>query len=228
MSRDASPTRASAVGGDRGARPGGHPDPRPEPVDRALGDGEVCALTFDDGPGPADTGRLLDALAERGIRAVFCVVGERILAPGGAALLRRIAADGHVLANHATSFADMGDWSADAVEADMRANLELIRQALGAPGHPVPYWRAPNGSWGVTAEVAVRLGMQPLAVTGTIEDWIDQDPDVLAARLREAMVPGAMVLAHDGPSDRSGTVEAVLRVVDERRAQGWTFTLPAR
>ncbi|MDN4471868.1 polysaccharide deacetylase family protein [Demequina zhanjiangensis] len=198
-----------------------------EPLAFAEGEGLVCALTVDDGPSAEDTPALLDGLAARGVRAVFAVIGEQIQAPGGAALLRRIVAEGHVLCNHSTSFADMGAWDADAVRADMRRNLEIIREALGDPHADVPYWRAPNGSWGVTAQVAVELGMQPLAVVNVIFDWEDQDPELLSARLRDAMRPGEVVLVHDGPEGRAGTVEAVLRVIDERRAEGWRFTLPA-
>lgn len=196
------------------------------PERRAQGEGRVCALTFDDGPNGAHTERLLDGLRERDIAAVFAVVGQQIGAPGGADVLRRIVEEGHVLCNHSTSFADMGDWDADAVRADMLANLEIIRSALGDPYARVPFWRAPNGSWGVTAEVAVSLGIQPLDVVHHIEDWVEQDPDVLADRLRAEMTPGELVLVHDGGGDRAGTVTATLRVVDEKLAQGWRFTLP--
>ncbi|WP_234988146.1 polysaccharide deacetylase family protein [Demequina sp. NBRC 110056] len=213
--------------GSADAPSGGHPDPRPEPVERAQGEGLVCALTFDDGPNGADTLRLLDALSARGVRAVFCVVGQEIQRPGGAEVLRRVADDGHVLANHSTSFADMGEWDAERVRSDLAENLAIIRGVLG-DRHPVPYWRAPNGSWGVTREVAVELGMQPLGVEGHIGDWAEQDPDVLAERLRAVMTPGSMALAHDGGGDRAGAVEAVVRVVDERLAQGWSFVLPER
>ncbi len=196
------------------------------PVVAAKGEGLVCALTVDDGPNGRDTETLLDGLKERGIRAVFAVIGEQIEAPGGAYLLRRAVAEGHVLCNHSTSFADMGDWSPEAVREDMLRNLTIIREALGDPKAPVPFWRAPNGSWGVTAEVAVELGMQPLAVANVIEDWLEQDVDVLAERLRRATTPGELVLVHDGGGDRAGTVAATLRVVDERLAAGWAFTLP--
>lgn len=196
------------------------------PVRAATGEGLVCALTFDDGPNGADTARLLDFLRERGIRAVFAVIGEQILAEGGADLMRRAVAEGHVLCNHSTSFADMGEWDADAVRADMVANLAIIRDALGDVEAAVPFWRAPNGSWGVTAEVAVELGMQPLDVANVIEDWIDQDANVLADRLRAVMTAGELVLVHDGGGDRAGSVEATMRVVDERLAEGWHFTLP--
>lgn len=196
------------------------------PLRAASGEGLVCALTFDDGPNGKDTAELLDFLSARGIRAVFAVIGEQIEAPGGAELLRRTVAEGHVLCNHSTSFADMGEWGTGAVRVDMERNLGIIRGALGDPDAPVPFWRAPNGSWGATAQVAVELGMQPLDVVNVIEDWIDQDSDLLADRLRAVMTPGELVLVHDGGGDRAGSIAATKTVVDERLAQGWSFTLP--
>ncbi len=184
----------------------------------------VAALTFDDGPDPRTTPALLDLLARHGIRAVFAVVGERILAPGGADILRRTVAEGHFLCNHSTSFADMGDWAADRVRADLEENLRIIRAAV--PGVVVPFWRAPNGSWGVTAEVAAELGMRPLGVVNAILDWETQDVATLTENLRAAMRPGQLVLCHDGGGDRRGTLAAVRAVVSERLAAGWRFTLP--
>ena len=206
--------------------PGGAIDPVAEPLRWASGTGRVAALTFDDGPNGDDTARLLDFLAETGIRAVFCVVGECILAPGGAALLRRIVADGHLLGNHSTSFADLGEATEDDAAAAMRENLAIIRAALGDPGAAVPFFRAPNGSWGGTAAVAVGLGMQPLAVVNTIDDWRQTDTGVLVENLRAAIVPGELVLVHDGGGDRSPSIAAVRTVVGERLAEGWSFTLP--
>jgi endo-1,4-beta-xylanase len=195
------------------------------PLATAKGDGDVVALTFDDGPNGADTAALLDLLAEHGIRAVFAVIGSQILAPGGAELLRRIVREGHVLCNHSTDFDDMGDLGVDTARERMRANAAIIAGAVG-PGVPVPYFRAPNGSWGRTAEAAVAEGMRPLAVVNTIGDWMTQDEAVLTARLREAMRPGELVLVHDGGGSRSGSIAAVRTVVEERLALGWRFVLP--
>ncbi|WP_419705514.1 endo-1,4-beta-xylanase [Promicromonospora sp. NFX87] len=206
--------------------PGGAINPVPTPAYAAEGSGDVSALTFDDGPNPGTTPALLDFLAEHEIKAVFCVIGQNIEADGGAAILRRIVADGHVLCNHSTGYADMGSWTEEQVRADLVANMGIIRDALGNPNQKIPFWRAPNGSWGVTPGVAVELGMQPLAVRNTIADWETQDVATLTANLRTAMVPGELVLAHDGGGDRSGTLAAVRTVVTERLADGWSFTFP--
>lgn len=208
--------------------PGGAVDPVQAQVSRARGSGDVAALTFDDGPNPGETEALLDYLAERDLTATFCVIGQNVTAPGGAEILRRIVAEGHTLCNHTTSYTDMGSFTQAQVEADLKANLAIIRTALGDPTAKVPYFRAPNGSWGVTPEVAVALGMQPLGLGNVIFDWDGNDLSVptLTANLRAAITPGAVVLAHDGGGDRTSTVSAVRTVVDERLAAGWTFTLP--
>jgi endo-1,4-beta-xylanase len=196
-------------------------------ITRSRGSGLVAALTFDDGPNGATTERLLDFLAARRISATFCVIGQNIRAPGGGQVLRRIASDGHLLCNHTTSFRDLGDWDAAAVEDDLVENLAIIRSALRDDSYPVPYYRAPNGNWGLSSAVAAGLGMESLAVLNTIDDWNTQDPAALAANLRAAIRPGELVLAHDGGGNREGTVDAVIAVVSERLAEGWRFTLPA-
>lgn len=213
---------------DAGFVPGGAVDPTDIPLAAARGTGKVAALTFDDGPNPGETERLLDILAAHRVTATFCVIGQNISAPGGAAILRRMVAEGHTLCNHATTYADMGSWTHDRVEADLKANLAIIREALGDPRQPVPYFRAPNGSWGVTGEVAAALGMQPLGLGNVIFDWDGNDLSeaTLTANLRDAFQPGAVVLAHDGGGDRDNTVDAVATVLAEKVAEGWAFPLP--
>lgn len=196
------------------------------PVSAADGEGLVCALTFDDGPNGADTAALLDLLARHGIRAVFAVIGSQLETPEGVELLRRIVLEGHVLCNHSTDFDDMGALGVEDARARIAEASRRIREALGDPEAPIPYFRAPNGSWGRTPEAAVAEGMQPLAVVNTIGDWMTQDEAVLTERLRAAMRPGELVLVHDGGGPRAASVAAVRTVVEERLAEGWRFVLP--
>ncbi|MCK0117885.1 endo-1,4-beta-xylanase [Isoptericola sp. S6320L] len=208
--------------------PGGAVSPTSTPVSAAQSgstpETPVAALTFDDGPNPGTTPALLDLLAAHDLPATFCVIGQNIEADGGAELLRRIVAEGHTLCNHSTGYADMGSMTPEQAQADMIANLDIIRGALGDPQAEVPFWRAPNGSWGATPGVAVNLGMQPLAVTNTIADWETQGEATLTENLRAALTDGELVLVHDGGGDRSGSLAAVETVVTERLADGWEFT----
>ncbi|WP_082485488.1 endo-1,4-beta-xylanase [Rathayibacter sp. Leaf296] len=208
--------------------PGGATAATTTPVTAARGTGNRVALTFDDGPNPGETAAILDLLKAQGIRATFCIIGQNVQQAGGAELLRRIVAEGHTLCNHGTSYADMGSWTQAQVETDLKANLRILREAVGDPALAVPYFRAPNGSWGATGAVAAALGMQPLGLGSTISDWDGNDLSeaTLTANLRAAFTPGAIVLAHDGGGDRSSTVKAVTTVVNEKAAEGWEFVLP--
>ena len=214
--------------------PGGAVNPTASQINAARpveGNANVAALTFDDGPMyTADTNRLLDFLEANDIKAVFCVIGQNITAPGGAELLQRMVADGHTLCNHSTSYADMGSMSADQVEADLLANLDTIREALDDPNAPVPYFRAPNGSWGQTEQVAADLGMQPLGLGNAISDWEDTvqaNLTTLKTNLDDAITPGAVVLVHvGGGTSRANSVTATIDVVTDKLADGWAFTLP--
>jgi peptidoglycan/xylan/chitin deacetylase (PgdA/CDA1 family) len=205
------------------ARAGGDPA-TPVLVDTARGRGNVVSFTFDDGPNPADTLRLLEVLRRHHVTAVFCLVGDQVIAHPE--VVRRIAAEGHLLCNHSLHHDDMGTWTPEQIQADLQANSALIRQAV--PGARIVYFRAPYGSWGQTPEVAAGLGMQPLGWRMDIADWEPPGADVLVQRLRDGITPGAVVLMHDGGGDRSQTVEAVDRIIPELRAGGWRLTLPLR
>ncbi|TFC56884.1 HYR domain-containing protein [Cryobacterium sp. TMT2-15-1] len=208
--------------------PGGAVAATATPVGTARGTGNRVALTFDDGPNPGETAAILDVLKAQGIHATFCIIGQNVQQAEGTELLKRIVAEGHTLCNHGTSYADMGSWTQAQVETDLKANLRIIREAVGDPTLAVPYFRAPNGSWGATGAVAAALGMQPLGLGSVIFDWDGNDLSeaTLTANLRAAFTPGAIVLAHDGGGDRTNTVKAVTTVVAEKVAEGWTFTLP--
>jgi peptidoglycan-N-acetylglucosamine deacetylase len=199
--------------------------PTPTIVDTARGHGTVVSYTFDDGPNPVDTPRLLAVLRAHRIRAVFCVQGNH--AREYPALVRRIAAEGHLLCNHSLKHDDLGAWPAEQIRADLLATNAAIRAAV--PRAHIPYFRAPYGSWGATPTVAASLGMQPLGWRVDIADW-DPPPsaDELTRRLLDRVTPGAVVLMHDGGGDRSATVEAVARTIPLLKAQGYKFTLPLR
>lgn len=183
----------------------------------------TVALTFDDGPNPPDTVALLDLLAREGVRAVFCLVGVQVEKHPD--LVRRIVDDGHVVANHSWQHDDLQGADPEVVRADLQRTLDAIHAVV--PGVPVPFFRAPYGSWGRTVEVAASLGMRSLEWQLAVADWDPAPPaDVLVERLH-AIEPGGVVLLHDGGGDRSATVEAVARLIPRLRAEGWTFTVPA-
>ncbi|WP_121160076.1 polysaccharide deacetylase family protein [Micromonospora pisi] len=193
-------------------------------IDTASGDGNVVSYTFDDGPNPADTPRLLSVLREHHVKAVFCLWGEHAVAHPD--LVREIVSAGHTLGNHGMRHDDMGGWTPEQIEADLRDTNTAIRAAV--PGARIPYFRAPFGSWGRTPAVAAQMGMQPLGWRLAIADWAPPGTETLVDRLLTGVTPGAVVLMHDGGGDRSQTVDAVEQTVPLLTSRGWRFTLPAR
>ena len=193
-------------------------------VDSTGHGGDSMALTFDDGPNPVDTPRLLEVLREHRVKAVFCLRGDHV--QEYPELVRAIVAGGHILGNHSMHHDDMGAWTPERIRADLERASALVRWA--APGVLIRYFRAPYGSWGSTAAVAVQLGMQPLGWRLAIGDWEPPGADELVRRLEEGITPGAVVLMHDGGGDRSQTVAAVDRIIPEFRTRGWGFDTPAR
>lgn len=193
-------------------------------VDSTRHGGRAVALTFDDGPNPTDTPRLLSVLRAHHVKAVFCLWGEHVRAHPE--LVRAIVAGGHTLCNHTMNHDDLASWPPERIRADLERTNAEIRRA--APGARIPYFRAPYGSWGQSPQVASGLGMQPLGWRLAVGDWEPPGTDELVRRLEEGITPGSVVLLHDGGGDRSQTVEAVDRLVPLLRSQGWRFERPAR
>jgi peptidoglycan-N-acetylglucosamine deacetylase len=198
--------------------------PTAEIVDSTGLPGRTVAFTFDDGPDPANTPRLLDVLRGNHVRAVFCLWGEH--ARQYPDLVRRIVREGHLLCNHSRNHDDLSTVPAADIRADLRATNAAIRSAV--PWARIPYFRAPYGAWGESPAVAAELGMQPLGWRLAISDWEPPGTDVLIDRLLTGITPGAVVLMHDGGGDRGQTVDAVAAVIPALRAQGYHLTRPAR
>lgn len=164
------------------------------------------ALTFDDGPSPTWTPKVLDQLKAAHVTATFCVVGRE--AQRHPELIRRIVREGHQLCNH--SWRHDLDLARRPV-ADIKADLARTNKAIqtAAPGTPVPFYRQPGGRW--TPEVLVvakELGMRPLHWAVDPQDWDKPTAATIAKRVHNAARPGSIVLLHDGGGNRAATLSA--------------------
>jgi len=196
-------------------------------TDRLPPGGLHVALTFDDGPHPEWTVRVLDVLATCAVRATFFVVGDR--ARQYPELVRRIRREGHVLGSHSATHPDarrlgLRDLYRDYAEG--RAAVEAV------VGEPVALFRPPNGTLDLKGTAIMRrLGLVPRLWTIDPMDW---HPDTTAADIVArcgAARAGDVVLLHDGLErplaaravDRSATVSALPRVIAAFRDRGLTF-----
>lgn len=131
-----------------------------------LRDGEVV-LTFDDGPLPGPTNKILDALAKHCTKAIFFPVGK--LAVGYPEVLQRVAKEGHTVGSHTWSHANIKKEKGDAGRSEIEKGVSAVKLALGKPGAPFfryPYLRDSEKS-------IAYLGKRNLAVFSTDLDSFD-------------------------------------------------------
>ncbi|MEV0806512.1 polysaccharide deacetylase family protein [Micromonospora sp. NPDC050200] len=217
------PTAASsspAVAPSPTPTPTTRPKPRLRPKPTTLPAGlrratgvRAVALTFDDGPDPAWTPKVLDQLRTARVKATFCLVGTQVRKHPE--LVARIVREGHQLCNH--SWRHDFDLGRRPV-ADIRADLIRTNRAIQAavPGAKVPFYRQPGGRW--TPEVvavARQLGMRSLHWTVDPQDWAKPSAETLIKRVHGSARPGAIVLMHDGGGDRSRTLAACPHVITD-------------
>ena len=171
------------------------------------------ALTFDDGPDPNYTPKILELLRKNNVKATFCLVGVQV--KEFPQLVRDIVADGHTLCNHTWKHdTGLGKKSEDAIRADMQKTQHEILAA--APGATVKYFRHPGGMWTPRAvKVAKELGMTSLGWDVDPMDWnIAKYPagnpmrDHILQVVRSKTQAGSIVLSHDAGGERSGTLAA--------------------
>ena len=174
---------------------------------------DVVALTFDDGPDPAVTPRVLDLLERAQARATFFVVGER--AAGQRALLQEIVRRGHRLGNHTWSHPNGFFFLPPAaLGAQIARTQELLTEVAGAP----PLWfRAPAGIRSPLLEpMLARAGLRLASWTRRAFDTVARSPETVARRLTQGLRPGDVLLLHDGGN--AGVLEALPRVLDAMAA----------
>ncbi len=161
--------------------------------------GEV-ALTFDDGPDPAITPRVLDLLDRAGAKATFFCVGEHVLAHPS--LAREIVARGHAVESHShrhsTSFGYL-------LGAPLRAELENAQNAIrGTTGAAPRFFRAPFGMRNPSLHAAViQLGLVYASWTRRGYDTVDPDASRVLGRLTKGLAAGDVLLLHDGVVQRA-------------------------
>ena len=183
---------------------------------------KVVYLTFDQGYEAGFTTRILDVLKEKNVPATFFLTGSYVRDEPG--LVRRIAAEGHLVGNHTQTHPSLpglaGDDSAFAEEyrAVERAYRDVTGRSLARLERP------PRGEYSERTLCMVRsLGYTSVMWSFAHRDWLldDQPPvDVTYRRIIDGAHPGAIMLLH---SVSESNTEALPRVIDELRRQGYTF-----
>jgi len=179
--------------------------------------GNYIAITFDDGPHPQNTPRLLDMLAQRNIKATFYVIGRSVdLHPG---VLRRTVAEGHEVGNHSHTHRLLSKLS----NAEVRQEMQRCQDAIGrAAGVRPRTMRPPYGGLLQSQRELVHSEFGYPTILWSVDplDWKRPGPSVVASRIISGTSAGGIVLAHDLHSQ---TVDAMPATLDGLLKRGFKF-----
>ncbi|MEV4171173.1 polysaccharide deacetylase family protein [Nonomuraea sp. NPDC049709] len=177
---------------------------------------KCVALTFDDGPGE-HTGRLLDLLRSRDVRATFFVIGQMVAADKGGHTVRRIVDDGHEIGNHSWSHPPLAEVPNDELKRQLKHTEDIVQRLTGVR---MRVMRPPYGSTDAQVEAETRReGLAQILWNVDTLDWRDRVSSTVAKRAGEAK-PGSIILLHD---IHRTTVDAVPKMLDTLGKKGYTF-----
>lgn len=178
-----------------------------------AGETKKIALTFDDGPHPTYTEKLLDGLKKRGVKATFFVTGEHAeLHPE---ILQRMHEEGHLIGNHTYSHIQLCTCNREEFKRELERTNGVIEKITG---EEVLYVRPPYGSWDKSLEK--ELNMFPVLWTVDPTDWSCMNAELVTSRVVTKVKENDIILLHDYYRT---SVEAALAIVDELMKEGYEF-----
>jgi peptidoglycan/xylan/chitin deacetylase (PgdA/CDA1 family) len=175
------------------------------------------AITFDDGPHPNNTPRLLDMLRERNIKATFYVIGRNVdLYPN---VLRRTVSEGHEIGNHTYTHPILSKLGDSAVREELTKCRDAVARAAGVQPRTM---RPPYGALLQRQREWIHAELNYPTIMWSVDplDWKRPGPSVVTSRILAGTTPGAIVLAHDL---HAGTVDAMPATLDGLLNKGFKF-----
>jgi peptidoglycan/xylan/chitin deacetylase (PgdA/CDA1 family) len=207
-------------------------------VTRGPSNERVIALTYDDGPNPPYTGRILDVLERERVHATFFLVGRAVQAYPE--VVRREVRDGDAIGNHSWDHSHLIVYPPSAVAMSIQRTDAAIEAAAGIHTR---LFRPPFGArdW-IVMRTAQRLGYTVVMWSEPLpRDWEYPSPAQIAQRVLRVAGDGSIVVLHDGNRgqlcaqrslnphvcDRSADIAATRLVIDELKKRGYRFvTIP--
>jgi peptidoglycan-N-acetylglucosamine deacetylase len=195
------------------------------------------SLSFDDGPDPAWTPRILDILKRKNVKGTFMIIGAE--AAQNVGLLKRIVREGHEIGNHTWSHPDISEISLRQLELQVKLTESLFASKLGV--QPL-YFRPPydvdeEPETDDQAAPVVPVQNEGYIVIGNkidTDDW-NEHPRKTPKQITDSVLTqlnimktkpqfrGSVILMHDGGGNRQATVDALPVLIDTLRAHGYTF-----
>lgn len=171
------------------------------------------AITFDDGPNPDYTEKLLTGLKERGVKATFFLLGKEI--EKFPEIVKKIHEDGHMIGTHSYEHVNLCSLNDAAAIEQVNKTNQAIYELTGE--YP-EYIRPPFGCWKSnldyeTTMIEVLWDIDPL-------DWKTSNAGVVAQRVISKVRENDIILLHDASES---SVNAAFCIIDELQKEGYTF-----
>ncbi len=182
--------------------------------------GKRVALTFDDGPDPEYTPKILDLLGSLGVKATFFLKGNKI--PGQEWVVTRIFREGHIVGNHSYNHPDLRKYSPEGIMREMETTTALVAKITGKEMTLV---RPPYGEMteaGLDRLVAAGYAMVNWSVDSL--DWRLESAEAIINHTLPQIKPGAIILMHsasEGGRNMTPTVEATKRLIQALWEMGY-------
>ena len=189
-----------------------------------AGDEHAVTLTFDDGPDPKWTPKILDILKEHHLKATFFILG--IQAENNPELVQRIIHEGHEIGNHTYTHPNISEVSPQQIRLELNATQFLLESITG---HSTILCRPPYNADSNPARLKEILPLKQvpdeldyLIVMENIdpEDWARPGADAIVDRIKEQRDMGNIILLHDAGGNRAQTVEALPKIIDYLETRG--------
>jgi peptidoglycan-N-acetylglucosamine deacetylase len=176
-------------------------------------EGPYIAMTFDDGPSPETTPRLLDLLKQRNIKATFFLIGQN--AAENPDLVRRILAEGHEIGNHSWTHPQFSKLSDDRVNDEITKTQDTIKSETG---FTPTLLRPPYGA--ITKRqrewIEHKYGLNIVLWSVDPFDWKRPGGAAIEQRIVSGARPGAIILSHDIHRQTVDAMPATLQVLAEK------------
>ncbi|MBS4195622.1 polysaccharide deacetylase family protein [Lederbergia citri] len=169
------------------------------------------ALTFDDGPHPENTQKILSHLEKYGAKATFFQIGKLVDENPG--ITAEVFNKGHEIASHTWNHPDLITLNADQVEEEISTTQNVIKTVIGeAPVHFRPPYGNTNES---IKEIARGYGETEVLWTVDTLDWKSRDPEAILQIVQEEVRDKSVILMHDIHRTTVEAVERVLKFLDD-------------
>lgn len=177
------------------------------------------ALTFDDGPQPSSTARILTILRRFDVPATFFCVGQQALDYPG--LVRQESQDGNLVEDHTWSHPDLRNLDPQTIRRQLERTTNTLSRLTGTSPR---FFRPPYG--GVNSTILAQATQHNLSVAlwnVDPRDWARPGTRAITSRVLNTTTRGSIILLHDGGGDRSQTVAALPAIIRRLRARGFQF-----